>query len=219
MPSKQIVIYGGGGCAREVAWLIQSCNIEGEKYRVACFADDDETSHGTELNGIPIMSLETARRDFPFAAMVLGVGIPRTREYLMTKAATAGFRFETIIHPRAERSQWVEIGLGTVICSGVTLTTNISIGHHVQINLNCTICHDVVIGDFTTLSPGVHVSGCVHFGERVCVGAGAVIVNGTKQSPITIGDDVVIGAGACVTKSIASGITVVGIPAKPIQQT
>ena len=61
MPSKQIVIYGGGGCAREVAWLIQSCNIEGEKYRVACFADDDETSHGTELNGIPIMSLETAR--------------------------------------------------------------------------------------------------------------------------------------------------------------
>ena len=33
-----------------------------------------------------------------------------------------------------------------------------------------------------------------------------------------IGDDAVIGAGPCDTKSVAPGLTVVGVPAKPLQR-
>jgi acetyltransferase-like isoleucine patch superfamily enzyme len=55
-------------------------------------------------------------------------------------------------------------------------------------------------------------------GKRVYVGTGAVIKNGTPTQPIVIGDDAVIGAGACVTKSVAPGLTVVGVPARPIQR-
>lgn len=87
-----------------------------------------------------------------------------------------------------------------------------------QINLDCTIGHDVIMGDYTTLAPGVHVSGCVHFGQRVYEGTGAVIINGTQEAPIVIGDDAVIGAGPCDTKSVAPGLTVVGVPAKPLQR-
>jgi sugar O-acyltransferase (sialic acid O-acetyltransferase NeuD family) len=136
----------------------------------------------------------------------------------MKKAGATGFRFETIIHPRTERSRWIKIGLGTVICAGNILTTNITLGTQVQINLDCSIGHDVVMGDYTTLAPGVHVSGWVHFGKRVYVGTGAVIINGTEEAPIIIGDDAVIGAGACVTKSVAERMTVVGVPAKPLQR-
>jgi acetyltransferase-like isoleucine patch superfamily enzyme len=50
------------------------------------------------------------------------------------------------------------------------------------------------------------------------VGTGAVIINGTEHSPIDIGDDVIIGAGAVVTKSIPSNVTVVGVPAKVIKE-
>lgn len=218
MQPKQIAIYRGGGCAREMAWLIQSCNERHEAYRVVCFVDDDDRLHGTKLNGIPVKSLEAAWKEFPLAAVVGAVGIPKTREYLIKKAENAGFDFETIIHPRTERSEWIEIGLGTVICAGSILTTNITLGRHVQINMDCTIAHDVVMGDYTTLAPGVHVSGWVHFGQRVYVGAGAVFLNGTRHEPLTIGDDAVIGAGACVTKSVPRGFTVVGTPAKPIQR-
>ena len=73
------------------------------------------------------------------------------------------------------------------------------------------------MGDYTTLAPGVHVSGWVHFGKRVYVGTGAVMINGTEDKPLYIGDDVVIGAGACVTKSIESG-TWGGVPAKPLRK-
>jgi len=73
-----------------------------------------------------------------------------------------------------------------------------------------------MMGDFTTLAPGVHISGCVHLGKRVYVGTGAVIINGTQEEPIVIGDDAVIGAGACVIKSVPTGQTVVGVPARPL---
>ena len=149
---KQIAIYGAGGFARGVAWLVQSCNVESESYRVVCFIDDNVENQGKIVNGIPVMDLLTAREQFPQARVVGGVGNPQIRQLLMEKAAQAGFEFETIIHPRVERSPWIEIGVGAVICAGNILTTNIVLGRHVQINLDCTIGHDVVMGDYTTLA-------------------------------------------------------------------
>ena len=213
---RKIAIYGAGGFAREVAWLVQSCHVGEDLYEVVCFIDDETTSHGKLLNAIPVMGLETARARFPDGRVVGGVGNPTLRQKLMDKAAAAGFGFETIIHPRVERSEWIEIGEGTVICAGNILTTNIRLGRHVQINLDCTVGHDSVMGDYTTLAPGVHVSGWVHMGERVYVGTGAVLINGTAENPLRIEDDVIIGAGACVINSVAQGATVVGVPAKPL---
>jgi sugar O-acyltransferase (sialic acid O-acetyltransferase NeuD family) len=167
-------------------------------------------------NGLPVLSFEAASQCFSGASVVGAVGSPRTRQVLMEKAVAAGFKPKTLIHPRVERSRWIEIGAGTVICAGTILTTNIEIERHVQINLDCTVGHDVILGAYATLAPGVHVSGWVHFGQRVYVGTGAVIMNGTPESPITIGDDVVIGAGAFVSKSVPAGLTVVGVAARPL---
>ena len=199
-----------------MAWLTQECNVGGTLYKVVCFIDDNRAAQGSPLNDIPVMGLEEARSRFPDARIVAGVGSPRTRQSLVEKATKAGFEFETIIHPNTHHSQWIEIGSGTAICAGNILTTNIVLGQHVQINLDCTIGHDVIMLDYATLAPGVHVSGCVHLGRRVYVGTGAVIINGTQDKPIVIGDDVVIGAGACVTKSVPAGLTVVGVPARAL---
>jgi sugar O-acyltransferase (sialic acid O-acetyltransferase NeuD family) len=215
MGKNQIAVYGASGFGRELAWLIKDCGA----YDVVCFIDDDITKHGSVLNGITVIGLEEAHKKFRNAKVVAGVGVPKIRETLIKKAARVGFDFETIIHPRVEHSQWVEIGKGTVICAGNILTTNIVLGQHVQINLDCTVGHDVIMGDYTTLAPGVHVSGWIHFGKRVYVGTGAVMINGTKDQPLTIGDDSIIGAGAVVTKSIPPGVTAVGVPARVIKKT
>ena len=218
MTARQIAIYGGGGFAREVAWLAQSCITEQEQWEVMCLIEDNEAAHGATLNGIPVMGLVEASTRFPEASVVGGVGSPHTRQHVMEKAAAAGFPFATVVHPNVELSAWIEIGAGTVICAGNILTTNISIGRHVQINLDCTVGHDVILDDYATLAPGVHVSGCVHIGKRAYVGTGAVIVNGTAEQPIIIGEDAIIGAGACVTKSVPPGLTVVGVPARPLSR-
>jgi sugar O-acyltransferase (sialic acid O-acetyltransferase NeuD family) len=218
---KQIAVYGAGGFAREVAWLVQSCNVTNTKnYEVVCFIDDDTSKQGTRLNDIPVLNLEQARNHYPHASVVGGIGSPHSREKVMLKAAEMGFTFATIIYPGTIYSlDWNEIGEGTVICAGNILTVNITVGKHVQINLNCTVGHDTILEDYSTLAPGVHVSGWVHMGKRVYVGSGANIINGTETAPLVIADDVVIGAGACVTKSVLEpGTTVVGVPAKPINR-
>ena len=209
-----LVIYGGGGFGREVAWLAESCWAGEDRFEVVGFIDDDAEQHGRLLNDIPVMGLEEAAMRFSNARIVAAVGSPSARETAMTKADAHGLQAATLVHERVEKSRWIEIGIGTVICAGNVLTTNIRLGRDVQINLDCTIGHDAVLDDYATLAPGVHISGWVHLGKRAYVGTGAVIINGTEKTPMVIGDDAVIGAGACVTKSVDSGVTVTGVPAR-----
>jgi len=212
MNDKRVAIYGASGFGREVAWLCETCGIS-----VACFIDDDEKMHGKFFNGIEVIDINEAIIKYAGNYVAAGIGNPSVREKIIKKAVHHGFLCRNIIHPRVEMSGSVKKGEGVVVCAGSVLTTDIFIGNHVQINLNCTIGHDVVLGDFTTLAPGVNVSGWVHFGKRVYVGTGAVFVNGTKDKPLTIGNDVIIGAGACVTNSIESGVWG-GVPAKQLRK-
>jgi sugar O-acyltransferase (sialic acid O-acetyltransferase NeuD family) len=213
---RDVVIYGAGGFGREVGWLIRQCSESGWSATVRCFIDDNLANHGKLINNVPVFSLQQAADHFGGAFVVGGVGAPQTRATLIQRALAAGFKPITVIHPRVECSEYVTIGTGTLICAGNILTIDIVLGEQVQINLDCTIGHDVQLGDYTTLAPGVHVSGCVITGKRVYIGTGAVIINGTPDKPIIIEDDAVIGAGACVTKSVPAGITVVGVPARPL---
>lgn len=217
MAAVQIAVYGAGGFGREVAWLASACTIGADPCQPVCFIDDDPSRYGLTMNALPVMGMEEARRRFPDALAVVAVGSPQVRERLAKKAAAAGFEFASLIHPHVERSEWVEIGAGTVICAGNILTVNIVIGQQVQINLDCTVGHDVIMGDYSTLAPGVHVSGFVHLGKRVYLGTGAVVINGTPDEPLVIGDDTVVGAGACVTRSVHAGQVIVGVPARPLE--
>lgn len=214
-----IAIFGSGGFAREVAWLAQTHrSAETDQItNLLCFIDDDKSKQDSILNGIPVLSLQDAHKRFPTALIVGGIGSPIIREKTMLRAAAYGFAFGTLIHNTVIRSDFITTGIGCVICAGCILTVNITMGNHVQINLDSTIGHDVALGDFATLAPGVHVSGYVKIGKRVYIGTGANIINGTLEEPLVIADDVTIGAGACVTKSILEpGVTVVGVPAKAI---
>ncbi len=84
----------------------------------------------------------------------------------------------------------------------------------------------IEIGDDVTLAPRVHILshdastkkhlnftriGKVKIGNRVFIGAGAIILPG-----VSIGEDVVIGAGSIVSHDIPAGQVVAGNPAKII---
>ena len=100
---------------------------------------------------------------------------------------------------------------GLIKCEGAIVTTNVTIGKHVHLNLHVTVGHDCILGDYFTAAPGARISGNVTIGECVYVGSNAVIIE-----KLTICDNVTIGAGAVVTKDITEPGTYVGIPAKKI---
>ena len=81
---------------------------------------------------------------------------------------------------------------------------NICIGAYTTIGENCTLYHDVTIGQSMGLFP--------QLGNNVIVYTGAKIIGG-----VTIGDNAVIGANAVVTSDVPSNAIVAGIPAKVIR--
>lgn len=76
----------------------------------------------------------------------------------------------------------------------------------VEIGENCTMYHQVTIGDRGGSG------GAAKIGSNVMIGAGAKLIG-----EITIGDDCKIGANAVVTTDIASGSVVVGNPGQIIK--
>jgi sugar O-acyltransferase (sialic acid O-acetyltransferase NeuD family) len=204
-------IFGAGGFGREVAWLAQQAF--GQEVALT-FLVDRLPLAGSTVNGISVRDVEEFAHEAASAPVVVAIGDPRARQRCVETCELLGLTFAALIHPRAEVSRWVAVGRGSIICAGCVLTTNTEIGDHVHVNLDCTIGHDVEIGAFTTLAPGVHVSGRVKLGTRVYVGTGAVFINGSEDEPLIIGDDAVIGAAACVIRNVEPGALVVGVPAE-----
>ena len=219
MTDKPLLIYGAGGFAREVAWLAEVCQRHGTGVEPVGFIDDAVAMDGTGipvLNGLPVLSLIQACARFPNASFVVAIGNPKTREAVSSKALARGLRMTSLVHPGVDLSRFVQISAGVVICAGSVITVNSKLGLGVNVHIGCTISHDTVIGEYVTLAPGARISGAVHLGRRVYIGTGAVVINGTSDRPLVIGDDAIIGAGACVITSIAAGVTAVGVPARPI---
>jgi len=116
--------------------------------------------------------------------------------------------------------------LGALIQRSVEVWTGISIPPEAAIGPGLLIHHfggivingQAVIGRDCTLHHGVTIGNRVAggpsptLGERVMVGAGAVILG-----DITIGDDAQIGANAVVLASVPAGGIAVGVPAKIVR--
>jgi sugar O-acyltransferase (sialic acid O-acetyltransferase NeuD family) len=205
----RLYIFGAGGSGREVAWLCEQS--WGDAVELV-FVVDQEAYLSAPINDVEVRLLGdvvAGERD----RFVVAVGDSALRRNAAANCEGIGLRPQRVIHPRAEISSRVEVGLGSLICAGCIVTTNVVLGDHVHVNLDCTISHDVRIGNYATLSPGVHVSGHVEIGAGAFIGTGANIINGKPGQPLIIGEGAVIAAGACVTKSVEPGALVAGVPA------
>lgn len=206
---RHLRIFGAGGSGREVAWLAK--DAWGESVDIGFMVDRPEYLTGS-VNGFPV-SLLVDSPPLEDGRYLVALGDPALRERFVGDCNRAGHIPTRLLHPRIEMSRWVEVGFGTVIYPYCVITSNVLIGDHVQINVASTISHDVIIGDYSTLSPGVHIAGNVQLGRGVFVGTSASIINGSPGNPLNIGDGAVIAAGACVTEPVPTGAMVAGVPA------
>lgn len=104
---------------------------------------------------------------------------------------------------RLQKKYNVIVGANTVIGRNLSLRHYLSvvIGDGVRIGDNCQIYQCVTLGQKNGLYPSV--------GNNVCIYPGAKVIG-----DIRIGDNVVIGANAVVTKDVPSNAVVAGVPAR-----
>ncbi len=110
---------------------------------------------------------------------------------------------------------------------------HVHFGRGIYANFNLTIVDDthVYVGDYTMFGPNVTIATAghpilpklrqqgyqynapVHIGKNCWIGAGVLIMPG-----ITIGDNVVVGAGSVVTKNLPSNVIAVGNPCRVLRE-
>ena len=128
------------------------------------------------------------------------------------------------------------LGRGSVVesfCCINNAVGDVIIGDHTRIGLHNTIIGPVRIGNHVNLAQGITVTALNHnfsdpgkridqqgvstqpvsIGDDVWIGASAVVLPG-----VTIGNHCVVAAGAVVTKGVPDKSVVAGIPAKIIKK-
>lgn len=88
----------------------------------------------------------------------------------------------------------------------------VTLGDHVSATAVSFVTHDGGVWVFRDVWPDADLIAPITIGNNVFIGARATILPG-----VTVGDNVVIGASAVVTRDLPSDCVAAGIPAKPIR--
>lgn len=189
-----LVMLGAGGHAKV---LVEALRLRGE-FVFKTF----DSEHEDEV-------FEFSPNEVVLVNGLGSVGPTSKRQAVFEKFSKRGYKFATIIHPRAVVAEDVLVGEGAQIMAGALVQTGVNLGQNVVINTGAIVDHDSVVGDHAHIAPGAVLSGGVKVGAGAHIGTGAVAIQN-----VSLGERAVVGAGSVVVNDIPSGVTAFGVPAK-----
>jgi sugar O-acyltransferase (sialic acid O-acetyltransferase NeuD family) len=205
-----LVLVAASGLAREVLSLVQA---EGT-HQVVGVVDDDVTLHGTTIDGAPVLGGLDVLHHHPHAQLLVCVGRGSSRESLVDRLSSLGVpvgRYATVIAADVAVPRGCTIGPGSILLSGVVLTTAVSVGRHAVAMPHVTLTHDCVVDDFATLCAGVTLGGGVHVGRGAYLG-----MNSSIREHVRVGDGATLGMGSVLLSDLPAGDTWAGVPARSL---
>lgn len=211
---KKLVLYGAGGLAREIAYMVERINRVCPTYELLGFVVDKEYYvPGMNVNGYPIVGdgdWLVAHKDEVVCTCAVGEP-PAARERIQETYEALGIKFETLISPDVEMHESVKIGNGCVICWRTTFTVDVEIGKGTFINGRNAFGHDSCVGNYCSIYADCSINGHVKIGDRVKIGGKSYFC-----PKVRVGDDAIVAAGSVVFTNVKAGRHVLGNPAKRI---
>ncbi len=211
--AAELFIVGTQGLAKEMAQLARRIDPDACRWPSIHYVSNDPADLGEERPFGRVDMLDAQLLDLTEPAdVVIGIGHPQWRRKVVhALRRNPRLGFPSLVHPGVELdTRFVRLGQGNLVTQGVVMTCDIEIGDFNLFNWNVTIGHDCRIGSYNVINPGSSISGKVWLGDACLIGTGARVLEGRK-----VANDVVLGAGAVLTRSIEQpGDTHVGVPAR-----
>lgn len=205
-----LLIYGSGGLGREVYDLATRINNKNQCWSEIAFIDDIRPD--LELDGVKVLKFSDILQ-LENTECIVAVGEPNSREKLHQKLKENNQKIATLIDPSAVVSSSAIVEEGSIICAFVLIANKSRICQNVLVQSFVNVGHDILVGSHSVISSGVFPGGGDIFGEKVYIGMGATI-----KEKLTVGDNTIIGMGACVFQDIPSGVIVLGNPARVMRK-
>ena len=144
------------------------------------------------------------RKTFPEASFLLGLSSNSQRRTLFEEVTRSDGELLSAIHPKAEIFHSAELGVGVIVQPFSIISSCARVEDGAYINYSALVGHDVTVGAFSFIGPGVKLLGEASIAEEVFIGAGAVIFPHVK-----VGKGARIAAGAIVRQEVPAGVSVV----------
>lgn len=208
---KKLIIIGARGYGRIVYNIAVDSIEHGADFQIKGFLDGKSDA----LDGLdgypPILSSVEDYEIQPNDVFICALGESKYKKEYAEKILAKGGEFISIISPKAYMQTNVKLGKGCVIGYMSSIGCDTTIGDFVTVLSYANIGHDVTIGDWSHVGADTFMGGFSSLGENVMLQTGAKIIPHKK-----VGDYAYVGIGSIVMKSVKSGTTVLGYPAKVI---
>ena len=208
-----LFIYGASDAAIEIYDLAERVNAVSHRYSKIYLIDDFEEEapyYGTER--VHFSSCETiAQEEFEF---VIAVGEPAARAFLLKRIEESGYKLATLVDPSVIVSPTAQIAPGcivnahSIVSSNAVLEENCFLGISLIYN-GMSVGHDAHLKKNTVVCPMATVGGGSTVGENTFIG-----LNSSMKERTNLGDNVIVGMGSMVFRSVEDGCTVLGNPAR-----
>ena len=208
---KKLIIIGAGGMGRCVYCIAENSIGYGTEFIIKGFLDDNlkalEGFKGYESVLSSIANYQLEEDD----VFVCSIGEVATKVKICEAIKKKGGKFITLVHTKAVIGKNSKIGEGTIIDEGVHIDPDVVIGTDCLLQAQAIIGHDSVIGNYARIDTQCSLVGGTIVKDRATIYTHAMISHN-----VTVGEDAVVGACSFVIKNVKPGISVFGVPAKPI---
>ena len=214
MSARRCVVLGAGGHARVVLASLDRVAVD----VVGALVAPGDATH--DDIGVPVLGgdeLLRQLRETGVTHFVIGIGGTRDnwpRAKAFEAGVAAGLSPLTVVHPTAVCLALEGLGGGVFLGPGAIVNIGSKVGDNVIVNSGAIVEHDCHLGAHVHVASGAVLGGGVRADSYAHIGAGAVVRQG-----LSIGSAAIVAAGAVVVEDVDPGVTVAGVPAKPLERS